>query len=309
MVASEQDASSAYPAQSPLPGGGSTFAYVAEQPGWYAVSVRNGSGAYRLLLEAYRPGSERAASGAVQTLFLDFNGERLNTNIFGGGGVSTLSPMRSFLARWGLTNRDENALIDATVAGVEENIRSTLQQRGLNGRLRVHVLNSRDDPDPFGDPNVSRVVVGGTIAQSGVPTIGVAQSIDPGNFAHEESAMVLLDEVSRPPRAEDSFNTYLRPHSNRVAFIGRALGNLVAHETGHMLGSFHTNEFNASVNLMDAGGANFDRLYGVGPDGVGGTADDADVNFGEDTFNRDEGFTGVENTLNTSAWALLPGTG
>ena len=35
---------------------------------------------------------------------------------------------------------------------------------------------------------------------------------------------------------------------------------------------------------MDQGG-NFPLLFGVGPDGVGGTADDADVDFGEDVFN------------------------
>jgi len=35
------------------------------------------------------------------------------------------------------------------------------------------------------------VIVGGTIAPSGIQTIGIAESIDPGNFATEESALVL----------------------------------------------------------------------------------------------------------------------
>ena len=47
---------------------------------------------------------------------------------------------------------------------------------------------------------------------------------------------------------------------------------------------------------MDQGG-NFPLLFGVGPDGVGGTADDPDVDFGEDVFNPSEGFTGIEDTL------------
>jgi hypothetical protein len=34
--------------------------------------------------------------------------------------------------------------------------------------------------------------------------------------------------------------------------------------------------------------------FGVGPDEVGGTADDPDVDFGEDVFNPNESFTGIE---------------
>jgi hypothetical protein len=302
MVASEMDASGAYPYESPLPGGGATFAYVAEQPGWYDVSAREGAGDYRMLLETYPAGTTGAGQ---QTIFLDFDGARVNTGPLGGNGVSTLSPMRIFLPRWRVAPSAENALIDATVASVKENIDSTLRARGLNKTLSVRVLNSRDDADPFGQPGVSRVVVGGTIRQSGLPTIGIAQSIDPGNFAHQESAIVLLDAVSRPAGPSYSLNTYLRPRSNRVAFIGRALGNVIAHETGHLIGSFHTNNADSRVDLMDAGGGDFRRVDGVGPDRVGGTADDTDVNFGEDVFTPDEGFHGLENTLNNSAWAFV----
>jgi hypothetical protein len=302
MVASEQDASAAYPVQSPLPGGGSAFAYVAQEPGWYAVSARAGAGNYRLLLETYPPGT---AGAGQQTIFLDFDGARINTGMFGGLGVVTLSPLRTFLPRWRVAARQLDAVVDATDAAVTENIDATLRARGLNKTLSVQVLNSRDDPDPFGQPNVSRIVVGGTIRQSGVPTIGIAQSIDPGNYAHEESAIVLLDELSRPNGPEDSLNTYLRPRSNRVAFIGQALGNIIAHETGHLLGSFHTNNHDRPVDLMDSGGGNPRRFFGVGPDRIGGTADDTDVNFGEDHFAPDEGFHGMQNSLNNSAWAFV----
>ena len=67
--------------------------------------------------------------------------------------------------------------------------------------MQVNVLNSRDHADPFGQPDVSRLIVGGTIAESGIDTIGIAQSIDPGNFETEETALILLD-VS-PARADD----------------------------------------------------------------------------------------------------------
>ncbi len=307
MVGSTQDLSAMYPPQSLLPGGGPTAAYVAQRPGWYAVSAQKGQGAYRMRLEVYRPGSEQRPSGTVQTVFLDFDGERMNTGIFGGGGVRDLSPLRTFLPRWHLGVADEDAVVDAVVADVRENLQQTLTQEGLDPRLEVRVLDSRDDPDPWGRPDVSRVVVGGSIRESGVATIGISQSVDPGNYAHEESALVLLDEVAAPAGPADSFNTYLRSGSDRVGFVGRALGNVVSHEVGHLIGSFHTDNGDRATNLMDAGGQGFAGLYGVGPDGVGGTADDPDVDFGPDRYLPAEGFTGQEDTLNNSAWAFVAG--
>jgi len=111
--------------------------------------------------------------------------------------------------------------------------------------------------------------------------------------------------VSGPSNDGASFNAYIAPSSDRVRFVGTALGNVASHEAGHYLGSFHVDQFNDVLNLMDQGG-NFPLLYGVGPDGVGGTADDPDVDFGEDLLNPGEGFTGIENTAARTRWALQP---
>jgi hypothetical protein len=302
-VGSSQNASALYPMASPLPAGGNgTFAYVAEEAGMYAVSASRGRGRYDLQLEVYRPGAEQA--GATQRIYLDFDGERVNTGVFGGWGASDLSPLSAFLGGWGLTRDDEDAIIDRVVATVEENLKADLEARGLNEAYDIEVLNSRDHADPFGQPDVSRVVVGGTIEESGVPTIGIAQSIDPGNYERAETALVLLDVLSGPRRewGDASLNFYLRPRSDRVGFVGTAVGNVVSHEVGHFIGSYHVDQFNDVLNLMDQGG-NFPLLYAVGEDGVGGTADDPDVDFGVDTYNPGEGFTGLEDTLNVSAWS------
>ena len=60
------------------------------------------------------------------------------------------------------------------------------------------MLNSRDNNDPMGQPGVSRVIVGGTVDELGFWTVGLAESVDPGNFAPAESAVVLLDQMSAP---------------------------------------------------------------------------------------------------------------
>ena len=241
----------------------------------------------------------------MQTLFLDFDGARVNTGIFFGPGVRTLSPLRSFLGPWGLRNADLNPLIDRIIATVRENVEQDMLDSGLNANFRVRILNSRDHADPFGKPNVSRVIVGGTIAESGIPTIGIAQTIDPGNFGTEETALVLLDILSNPPTEPDGpeLSNYITPASDRLGFIGRAVGNVVAHEAGHFFGDWHVDQFNDVANLMDQGG-NFPVMFGVGPDGIGGTADDVDVDFGEDAFNPNEGFLGTEDTLSRIAFVL-----
>lgn len=288
------------PASSPLPRGAVDFAYVAERAGWYAVSVTDGFGPYDLTLGAFRPGTESAS--ASQTFFLDFDGAQLDTTPLGGSGVRQLSGLSAFLPNWGLTSADESAVISKVIAVVNENVKADLKSRSLNPNVDVKIRNSRDDADTFGTANVSRVIVGGKTAESGIGRVGSAQSVDPGNFAHEETALVQLDRAGAASGAI-SFNTYLTTSSNRIAFVGQALGNLVSREIGHLTGALDTDPASPAVNLMDADG-NFPALYGVGADGIGGTADDVDVDFGKDAYSPALGLTGTEDTLNVAAWGL-----
>lgn len=174
MVAAEQlDASAFYAPQSPLPGGGNTtLAYVAEKTARYAVRVDGDPGRYDATVEAYRPGSETKSSTRVQTVFLDFDGGRINTGVWGGAGVRDLSAFSAFIAKWGITRSQKSTLIDKITAGVRENIRQDLIAKGSNPDVTVHVINSKNSADIFGQTHVSRVTVGGTIDQSGIPTWG-----------------------------------------------------------------------------------------------------------------------------------------
>jgi len=115
-------------------------------------------------------------------------------------------------------------VIDATINAVRENVLTDLQARGTDPRVGLRILNSRDNADPFGQPNVHRLVIGGTIEESGIATIGIAQFIDPGNYATDDTALVLLDVLSDPAFSSDaSLNTWITPASDKIAFIGRAL--------------------------------------------------------------------------------------
>jgi hypothetical protein len=157
VFGSEQDASFIYPANTRPPGGGAaTVDHLVARSGRYLVEVGHGLGAYR------------------------------------GPGVRRLSPLSAFLGRWALGADSKDAVIDAVVASARENLRTDLRAHGL-GDVDIRILNSRDHADPWGEPNVSRVIVGGTIAQSGVPTVGIARSMAP--------RISVLSASSSAPRA------------------------------------------------------------------------------------------------------------
>jgi hypothetical protein len=169
-------------------------------------------------------------------------------------------------------------------------------------------VSSNDGVDLSGQPGVTTLILGGTIKESGIATIGVAESIDPGNFAQTETGLVLLDVLSGPnqkgnPSRVASLNTYLAANSNRLGFLGQALGNVTSHEVGHMLGNWHTDNTNQHASIMDTGG-NYPALFGVGTDKIGGTSDDRDIDFVMDDYDPAEVFTGVEDTTARSAWGL-----
>lgn len=306
--ASRLDTSALYPPQSPLPGGGNTtLAYVAEGTGRYAVRVDGPPGGYDATVEAYRPGAEGATYGQVQTLFLDVDGARPNTAIWGGPGVRTLSPLAAFVGKWGLEPDQEGELVRQLTNDVRANL-GEVRTRTLTPDVTVRVVSSRTSPDAFGHQDVSRVILGGTRDEAGLNAIGMAQFIDPGNFAHEDSAVVLLDLLSAPCAGDGvSLNCYLSTYGDRLSFVAQALANVISHEDGHLIGSYHTDDANSQLSLMDPGELDFQNLYGAGGDRVGGTEDDPRVEFVTDDYLPAEGYSGWQNTRSVAAWAYVKG--
>ena len=302
VIGSTQDASFIYPATTPLPGGGNAvLAHVADETGTYYIEVTGIPGDYDVTLQGFRPGP--AARGVTQTIFLDFDGAQLNTAPFGGSGVRTLSPLSGFLGLWGLPASAEDALIDRVISTVTENLEQDFAGTGV----QLNVLNSRDDPDPFGQPNVSRLIIGGTIAESGVNTIGIAQSIDPGNF---DTAETRADPARRRLRPGD------RPRVVQpLPRGGERPGAVRRHRAGEhrlprgrpLARQLARRPVRRRAEPDGRRAATSPCCTGSGPDGVGGTADDVDVDFGEDTYNPFEGFTGIEDTAANTRAALLQG--
>ena len=186
-VGSRQDISFVFPETgSPISAGGNaSSAYVIEEAGSWTLKIEGSvSGAYTGELRLFRPGLEPGGPGDVQKIFLDFDGATFDVGaVFGGAPAErTFAPLSSFLANWGLSATDEDAVIDAVVATVVENLSRDLRVKGNNGDFEnsgipgefdVEILNSRDHADLFGvDPNVSRVIIGGSSVETGVGSIG-----------------------------------------------------------------------------------------------------------------------------------------
>ena len=293
--------SSWFPKDSPLlRGGNAAVNHIAARAGRYYVAVSSGKGEYDVRLNVNRPGPE--SKRATQIIFVDLDGASLDPAIFHDsqvGGVRKLSPLAAFISRWGITGEaQQGALVEQIITSLTENLQGDFAGTGS----KVTILNSRDHRDPFGQPHVSRVVIGGIQAELGRDGTGSAQSIDPGNFAMAETALILLDTMSAPP-GEMSLNTHLGPTSDRVRFVGTAIANLASHEVGHLLGAFHAFGAGGKPNLMMPG-TESSAIYGVGADNVGGTADDVDLDFEVAPFGYDTWFTGVEDCRARIRWTL-----
>ena len=317
MIGSFFNLSSVFPTVSPL-STNTNAAVIAPTTGTYTIGLTYGSGSYALDLDVYRPVLENNFTGTKQILYIDFDGAVVDTRVFGGSNpAASLSPLSSFLPNWGLNSSDEDAVIDAILDTIIENVQTDIGIFGNNGDFDttntpgdfgIEILNSRDHADVFGQPNVSRIVIGGTIAESGISTIGIAQSLDIGNFDTAEDSLVLLDLLSAASSNPNSLNQYgINAGRSIIELIGVGVGNIAAHEAGHYFGNFHTDQFYSGAGLMDQGG-NLDNSIGIGADRIFGTADDEDVDFTREHFVQSEGLTGFEDTLNTIAFGLATGT-
>ncbi|MGI9429253.1 MAG: pre-peptidase C-terminal domain-containing protein, partial [Bythopirellula sp.] len=315
LISSTFNISAIYPATSPLLiDGNASVARVIDEAGVYYVGVTGSTGPYELNLRLFRPALEANPVGTRQSIFLDFDGETIDTSLFGNTASGILDPLSNFLAGWGFSASDESSLIDAIVATVEENLSTDVRAQGNNGdyaasgmpgEFDIEILNSRDHADPGNAEHVSRIVVGGTVDALGSSVIGLAQFIDPGNFETAGLAVVLLDALSSASNP-NSLNSYeLDPSTSMTDFVGVTVGNIVAHEAAHLFGAYHTERFNLLPTITDRGG-NLDNFTGLVGE-VWGDGDEIDVDLASDSFSFEEAFQGTQNSLNLVSYGLSTG--
>ena len=318
----------AYPPTSPLyTDGSTTLPYVIGTTGRYYLRVADGVGSYVLNLRVQRSTFEKDPIGTKQVLYVDFDGaftraETLNLTALGvPAGTLRIPPMSRIMPQLGLTTADAPAVARNVMTRLEQKMRTSLAARSNNGffgstgnpgEFDIQLISSYDSPDLWGQPNVSRVLVGGTQADIGLDPatglLGIAQSVDVGNFGHEESGLVMLDIL-----VADTIDPTIVPIAGNVSrsdLFAEMLSMVIAHEAGHYLGGVHQDPNNTQFGIMDQF---YDPLVvsGAGPDGIFGNRDDEPLFFSVDEYSPTAGVPfggGVNDSANMLAFGMSTGT-
>ncbi|MCA9137092.1 MAG: cadherin-like domain-containing protein [Planctomycetales bacterium] len=317
-----------HPDNSPLMTvGNAVAAQVVPHTGTYnlILAPSNTSVNYTAGLRVYRPVAESLPIGAQQTLYLDFEGGFYPTNLFSGStnplGIVRFTSLRSNMGLLGLQDTSDavyNELIDKTIAQVESDYQSVVREgqngdfdsTGRPGDFAIRILNSRDAarglyPEPsLDDPLVTRMFIGGTVLDSGITGIlGIAQSLDVGNFDMGENAILPIDFFLQASTIFPISNG-----SSVLDAVARRIGTTASHEAGHTFGLRHVNGSNSVGAIMDDPGTRRDEFrLGVGPDLIFGTIDDTVSEFAYDQFSLNEGLYGYQDTPNSLAYSLSTG--
>ncbi|WP_346883635.1 T9SS type A sorting domain-containing protein [uncultured Algibacter sp.] len=307
------------PINSPLPEvGEASFSYIAPESGTYQLALAGNVGAYDLRVTTTDPGLE-LNKGQKQFIYLDFTGvdnitlrtilgkrnaeaivaRQIPEEITALNKERSLSSFENFLENWGVEKNRTNKtkLAREITQVVAENLRADLIESQINPNLDVVIISDYGSDflgkkipellEKFKVP-YSRVIVGGTIEEAGIETIGIASTIDPGNYSLNDNAVVLLDFLSAEATNPNSINSVSLAEGFTIEdLLPVALGNIISHEAGHFLGNFHTSNENDTFSIMDIGGS-LENSFGISPTtGVFGE-DTVDVDFKLDNYAENE---------------------
>lgn len=318
----------AFSTQSPLyRDGNTTLPYVIDTTGRYYLRVGDGLSAYSLNTRVWRSPFEADPIGTQQTIYIDFDGaltraETLNLTGLGvPAGPLRIPALSRYMTQIGLTSADAPSVARNIMNRVERKMQPLLAQFSNNGyypnsgnpgEFSVRLVSSYDSPDLWGQENVSRVLVGGTQAELGIDPatglLGIAQSVDIGNFGHEETTLVMLDVMITD--AMDPTVIPIAGNVSRVDAFAELVADTIAHEAGHMLGGVHQDSLNDIDTIMDQFYVTLVSV-GAGPDGIFGNRDDVTLKFLDDEYAPTAGIPfggGVCNSPDVLAFGMSTGT-
>ena len=229
-----------------------------------------------VLLALDRPTLESSPAGTKQILFLDFDGETVTNDLYTD---KYFEPFSDFTSGWGLAGQ-EDQLITAIEAVVRENLVEDIQALGINPNFDLEIRNSRDHADPWGQPFVKRVVIGGSKDTTGVKLMALEKS-SVGNLNTESTAIVSPDLMSRPadgsPNSWITLNAFIGPETNVLDMVATGVGNVVSNAVNRITAQGTPRSGLYFQNLGPTHGRLAMREFlGVGRDNVFGTADDVD---------------------------------
>lgn len=293
--------------------GTANFTYIVDAPGRYAIRIGDQINQYSLNLRGYRAKAESQPAGQQPVLYLDFTGGLFNPNIVNlPPTVGRLTPMRNALGAIGLTAADEGRVIDEITNRVRAKFNAVgltgtngfFPSSGSPGDFGLVVTNSKDNPQVVGQPNVTRIYLGANNPTAfGGPAglLGIAQSVDVGNFDLAENALVFLNDMLADAAALPKGG-----NATTMQAFAELVATVIAHEAGHTYGGVHQDPNNNVFGIMD-------QFYvpattsGTGPDGLFGTPDDTPLQFNKDEFAPTIGMAfggGVSNTIANMAFGL-----
>lgn len=150
---------------------------------------------------------------------------------FGGGSVSIPNVGNYNLTAFNAS--DINSAYAGNTAAIKAQIVATVKENFQGWGMEIV---TSDDPPP--NSNCVSTIYFGAFSQS---AFGMAESVDHDNANYCDDAIIFTDDFSDPFSALPT-----------VQGIGIAIGNVAAHEAGHLLGLEHTTDI---TDLMDTTGS------------------------------------------------------
>ncbi len=178
------------------------------------------SGAYRVDVEVISGHDVPPPRG--QTVFLDFEGGRVDADNL---GLAVVPPF-------------DGGAINQRYEGETDIIKSSIVRTFAENFAGVNVTVTTSDDAELPEPPFTTVMFGG-FSPPGLDAFAVSERVDQFNRDAEEVAIIFTETFvpyvfSRPPTSDE---------------LGVAIGNIAAHEVGHLLGLNHVEDETA---LMDA---------------------------------------------------------